>query len=475
MSLTYPKINPIPLLLAVTLSPLVGWLVVQGNWLYAIVLIFALPVAIWLQRYPFATVIIWLIILPLIPANDSSRYLYWVVHRSLMALAISLNILERMLKIKPHPPIKLGWPDALMVGYLILSTLSLLFSQEHEITSKLQIYLFTIYDRTLVAYIAFWAIRFLAPTSQDFQRLIPLMAALVLLECIVGMLSWFYPDILPRMWQGRAALRGARVTGTFAEPAAYSSMLVFFMTFILQHAMHTLKNGWQRYGYLLLIAFGLVCIFFTFSRGSWVAMLVVFAVWGMLYARTLLPLASVGVVAMGLLLITIFNAEYNFALERLNSAQSATTRIIQAQAGQAMFLEKPIWGWGYGSYDLHDWKYMKRVGDFVPRQYEIKTGTSHNSTLTILAEMGVIGLFFYAFPILWWAIRSLQAWPHLPKETPPDDFFNRNLFLLLWANVIFVLIVGQFIDLRFFWFTLGEMWLTLGLIANYIDKLGIRN
>jgi len=134
-----------------------------------------------------------------------------------------------------------------------------------------------------------------------------------------------------------------------------------------------------------------------------------------------------------------------------------------------MFLEKPIWGWGYGSYDLHDWKYMKRVGDFVPRQYEIKTGTSHNSTLTILAEMGIIGLFFYALPIVWWGIRSLQAWPHLPTETPPDDFFNRNLFVLLWANVIFVLIVGQFIDLRFFWFTLGEMWLTLGLIANYVE------
>jgi len=45
-----------------------------------------------------------------------------------------------------------------------------------------------------------------------------------------------------------------------------------------------------------------------------------------------------------------------------------------------------------------------------------------------MAELGLIGLLLYLFPVMWWFIRTAQAWKYIPKE----GLWNRKLLAILW-------------------------------------------
>ncbi len=466
-----PKI--LPLLIAIVFSPLLAYFVASGDLLYALALAVAIPVAILMNRYPFSAFIIWMVVVPLVPPHDSSRYLYWVIHRSLMHMAVTVNILSRMLKLKEHSPVRLGWPDLTMVCYLALGIVAILLNE--DLGKEMRINLFALYDRTFVCFVIYWLVRFLKPTERDLEWLVPIMAGLCFAESIIGLVSWFRPEMMPKLWIVRKEFIGERVTGTFGEPGAYTACLIFFMIFIFQSAM-VRQKGLYRLLYLGLFDLGLVMIFFSFSRGSWLAGLVALAILAFLYPRTIIPIVSTGAGIMLLLLTTILSRDLAWAQSRLDSVQSAGSRLVLANAGWQMVYEKPIFGWGYSSYDLYDWRYMERVGEFVPRGFEIKQGTSHNAYLTILAEMGIVGLFLYLFPIIWWLGLTYKIWPRLPfgaplpGEPPRKIFVNWRFLVMLWTNIIFVVVVSQFFDTRFHWFMLGEFWFTLGLIANIVDE-----
>lgn len=460
-------INLLLLLVGVVAGPILALLIVEEAYLYAFALLFAVPIAFGLNRYPFIALMVWFIFVPLVPADGSTRYLYWIFHRALIPAAVGINIISRMLRLKKHPPIQLGLPDAAMILYLVYGIFSVFFN-EASLVSETRLYIYALYDRIFIAFAAYWLVRFVPPDEKQLRRLTYVMLCLLIFEAIIGLLSWFDPS-LGQYWSfGANSSLGYRGVGTFNSPGAYSAALMVCALFVLQYAM-TKANVQTRYVLLGAVGLAFICIFFSFSRGSWVAAILVAIVIGYLYPKITRRLAIFGFIIMIVLLGTFLSDELTFAVERLNSAQSAGSRLILGNAGQKMFLEKPLLGWGYGTYDVHDWKFMERVGNFVPRRYEIKQGTSHNTYLTILAETGVIGFSLYIFPFFWWLIASLLIIPKLRQPENNTRFLNKRFFILLWANIGFVVTIGQFVDLRFFWFVIGEQWMCLGFIANMVE------
>ena len=126
-------------------------------------------------------------------------------------------------------------------------------------------------------------------------------------------------------------------------------------------------------------------------------------------------------------------------------------------AGLRMTLEKPLWGWGYATYDLYDWQYMEPVGSIKATNYELASATSHNSYLTILAETGIVGFSLYMLPTLYYFIRSIFAWRKVKDKV---------YLSVLWMIIFMVNLAAQTADLRFFPFVLGYWWFALALVAN---------
>ncbi len=448
----------LPLLLGLGLGPLLAFLVVTENWILACAAVLLIPIFILLIRYPFMAFMLWMAMVPFIPFTHKYSLVYWVLHRTLLLAALVIIILSRMLKLKKYPPVRLGWAELAMLGFGVAALLSILVSPVAPIETTL-----TLYDRTLVPFIAYLLIRFLSPREADLKRLLPIMLLVGLAECVIGLLSWFAPQAIPSIWHNE--LLGDRVVGTLGEPGVYAGALIFFMVFLFYESMNR-KRGVIRTILIVTFALAVVCIFFTFTRSCWLAGLLVLLGLLFMYPKPIFSLLLVVVPITLILGGSLLTKEFAYALERLNEEGTAENRIILAHAGQQMFYTKPFFGWGYAAYDFYDWKFMERVGNVAPTYWDIEYGTSHNTYITILAEMGAIGFLFYFFPLARWLVSSVKTLPKLPKE----GFWSWRLLVVAWLSVGAQVVIAQFIDVRFFLFSLTILWFTLGFIASIVQS-----
>jgi O-antigen ligase len=166
---------------------------------------------------------------------------------------------------------------------------------------------------------------------------------------------------------------------------------------------------------------------------------------------------------MSVLSTTILAGQTAWGYERLTgqtSQQSAESRATANIASLNMLAAKPFFGWGFGNYDREKQPFMERVGGI-----RVYNATSHNTYLSVLAELGSVGFFLYYFPTLWWLMVSIKVWRQLPK----GNLWNRRLLLMLWLVMLHMFIVTNFMDMiRYFPFGNAMWWLTLSLIANMI-------
>jgi O-antigen ligase len=122
---------------------------------------------------------------------------------------------------------------------------------------------------------------------------------------------------------------------------------------------------------------------------------------------------------------------------------------------------KPFFGWGYDNFDRYSQQFHTRVGESVIGRYYV---SSHNTYLTILVELGLVGFFFYLFPFGWWLLLTIRVWPRLPRE----GFWSRSLLAVLWLAVGAHIIPSNFLDMAYSPFGLTLWWLELALIADMI-------
>lgn len=436
----------------------IAYLVSRGQWAIAAGAVLGIPLLIVLNRYPLGAFFLWCATMPLLPFQTVPPQVFWVVHRALIPLALILVIAGRLLRDRPYDPVKLGWPELMMVLYLLFGAVTVLATRKAPL-----LYLYELYDRMGVPFAAYWLMRLTTPDKHDFKRLLPLLLGLCLAEILIGFWARYLPGLLPPLWQ--IERMGDRMSGTFANPTPYAYTLSFCLP-LLFHTALTRFTGTVRNLLLGVFGLGLVCIFLTFTRGCWGAALVMLLGLLLLYPRTVARLIVFGLPLFLLLFGGLMAQEFATALTRLETQDTVDSRIVLAHAGERMFALKPITGWGFGNYDRYDWQFMERVGNAAPTNWDVQYGTSHNTFLTILAETGLVGFSTQFFPLFWWAIQSLRVWRRMPRR----GFWSRRLLAVLWLSILFYLVASQVVDMRFFWFQIGTWWATLGLIGSLVER-----
>lgn len=449
----------LPLLLGGVGGVAVAWLIVQGLWYIALAVVLAIPAAVLLSIYPLLSLFIWFFLMPFFPPGGVHPAVFWVLHRALMVTGLGFNILSRMLRLKKCPPIRWSLAEWSMVAFLVISVASILLTR-----ADLQLYVYGLYDRFFVAFIAYWLIRFSDIKIADVKRLTWVMLVVCVAEIVIGFWAKYAPYTLPALW--RFSRMGERMSGTFSNPTPYAYTLIVCMVFIFHYAMHC-ERKLLKIALLAVFVMGLMCIFLTFTRGCWLAAIVVLLGLLYLYPKTILPLLLVVTPIIAILSSSVLAEEFTFALQRLNTQDTIDSRVVLAHAGEQMFYARPVFGWGFGNYDRYDWQFMERVNDAVPTVWDIRYGTSHNTYLTILAETGVIGFSFLFLPLFWWVKPTIKALPMLPRE----GIWSRKLLISLWLTALFYLISSQVMDMRFFWLHIGTFWMTWGLIATLAQSI----
>jgi O-antigen ligase len=448
----------LPLLLGLGFGVLLAFLAYREDWHFLIAAIFIVPAAMLLSRYPFAAILIWILVFPFFVRTPAmgGRYIYWMLHRALIPVTLGFVVLTHRLGVrKKVEPLRPGLAELAMVVFLVLALLNIfLFSPDTEQN------IYHLFDHIFIPFCAYWLVRLIAPKEADMKRLLWVAIFTVVVQVAIGLLGWYAPQALPGQWISR---QGSRTTGTFGNPAVYSSTLIFFALLLFQQATQT-GSGKIRAVLLSVFTLGFFGVFFTFSRGSWLAGVVVLLGLMLLYPKTTLRLTLITAVLGIILGSSLLANEVSWARRRLDAEETAEGRIILLNTGLKMVEEKPLFGWGYGNYDRYDNQFKTAVGEIIVRS----DSTSHNTYLTVMAEMGLIAFLFYVFPLVYWLVYSMKSWQWLPQR----GFWSRRLLFILWLVIIAHIVVSNFMDMiRFNEFGTTMWWLTLGLIASMVYPL----
>jgi O-antigen ligase len=450
------------------------------GWYFLIPLALLIPAAILFIRDPFMAVMLWLFIFPYFVQTGSAagRSAFWVLHRAMIPAGVGFVILSSMWGIRKRGLVRFGIAELAMLLFLLLGVVNIcLLGQDATKSDKSlsssssgkpvratpppgnEIHFTHFYDKLFIPFCMYWLIRLFAPREADLKRLLPLAFVTVVTQFWISILSRYAAGVLPSQWLG---LHGARTVGSFITAAVYTSTLLFLSLLLFQYAMQR-KEIWIRLLSVLTIGLTFFGVFFSFSRGSWLGGLVVFVGLLLLYPKVLLRAAVVFGLVMVILGTTVMVRDVTWATERIEDTDTAESRIITSMTSVRMVIAKPWFGWGYDNYNLYAPQFTKsRVGDIV---HSNKYRTSHNTYLTVMAEMGMVGFFLYMLPVIWWLILSIKVWWRMPRS----GFFSRKLLAMLWLLILEQFIVSSLTDLisaDIFGTTLW--WMVMGLIANMV-------
>ncbi len=444
----------LPVLLGSALGVAAAFLIIKQAWIFLILLALIVPVTILFIRYPFVAFMIWMLFFPYIVRDitGANRILYYILHRGMFLGTLITVILADWLRIRKREPVRFGRAELVMVCFLGWGVANIVFLSSDPSHSLIRFY-----DRLFVPFCAYWLIRLITPTNKDLQRFVIVAFITLVIECIIGLISTVSPQSVPHQWLGEA---GERTTGTFGNPAVYSSTLIFLSLFLLQYAMQGKSSKIRT---ILVLAFGLalLCIFFSFSRGSWLGATLVLIGLMFVYGKVVVRLLATGLILMIILGSTIFSSQLAFAWERLNTVDTVEGRVLGGAKSVQMIARKPFFGWGYDTYDLYDENFKTRVANLATDQQK----TSHNTYLTVMAELGVPALVLYFLPTMWWLVLSKKIWRRLPQI----GFQNWGWLVMLWLLILDHFAVSNFMDMiRFNLFGTTVFWTALGLIASLV-------
>ncbi|EKR7300476.1 O-antigen ligase RfaL [Salmonella enterica] len=193
--------------------------------------------------------------------------------------------------------------------------------------------------------------------------------------------------------------------------------------------------------FLVLSAIYLFFILGTLSRGAWLAVLIVGALWAILNRQwKLIGVGAILLAIIGALVITQHNnqSDSEHLLYKLQQTDSSS-RYTNVTQGTAWILiqENPIKGYGYGN-DVYDGVYNKRVVDYPTWTFKESIGP-HNTILYIWFSAGILGLASLAY--LYGAIiRETASSTFRKVEISP---YNAHLLLFL-SFVGFYIVRGNF-------------------------------
>jgi len=213
-----------------------------------------------------------------------------------------------------------------------------------------------------------------------------------------------------------------RLYGTFYYPNSFA----FFLVFIIALLFLMFNEAREKLGKFFYVILGIITSFVllgTYTRGAWMAALIIFFVFGVLKFRRLL-LGG----ALLLILIYLFVPIVQERLGDIISLEPFSSLIWRLRLWTNMlpfFYAKPILGYGLASFQILSQNLQGLSMASVPE--------AHNDYLRLLIETGVIGLGLYLALYLRLFIFNLK------------NFFKIKDKFLKDLSLTAVLLVGVFL------------------------------
>jgi putative inorganic carbon (HCO3(-)) transporter len=299
-----------------------------------------------------------------------------------------------------HSPRPLAWA---LAGIVVLYALQALYSE--DFSQGLQNLCFFLIPFTI-------AYRLLREVEWD-GRLLRLVLIVVGLEAaafvLVGSVEWIARDLF---WNDQVIRSNEfhtyfRVNSVFWDPNVYGRYLAL-VTVVATAALlwaRTRESFWLLTGLIAVLWLGL---FSTYSQSSLIALLAGLAVLAAIrWSRPRWTLAVVAIGCVGVAAVVLL-AGGRVDIDRINIITGGRANLVEG--GTELFSERPVWGYGSGSFQQ---AYREHRAD-----QDVPVSESHTEPVTVAAEQGLIGIALYISLIvvaLWTLGKGLwSGWPAGP-------------------------------------------------------------
>jgi O-antigen ligase len=242
-----------------------------------------------------------------------------------------------------------------------------------------------------------------------------------------------------------------RVNSLFFDPNIYGRFLAVVMAMLA--AVLVWAREWRTViGATLILGVLLAGLVLTFSQSSLAALLVACLVLAALRWQAKPVLIGVGAaVALGLVVALAFPSVTKVDLGSGRSLKKATSgRTDLIEGGVRMFLDRPILGYGSGSF-AKEFRQREKTTDVRA------ASASHTIPVTVAAEQGIVGLASYlfvlltAFALVWQGLGRLRS-----EESPPAELIARGAVAAAFTGlVVHTLAYAAFLEDPLTWTLLG--------------------
>lgn len=338
-------------------------------------------------------------------------------------VVIAAGVLAAVFLPPPAEPRRPRWVAKTLAIFVVLYALQALYSE--DFSKGLQEVCFFLVPFTL-AYIL------LRELPWD-RRLLVWALVLVTAEAIAFVLIGSVEYASRGLFWNEAVIRSNefhtyfRVNSIFWDPNIYGRYLALVLVVLTAAVMwiRERRSFWLISGAILVLWLGLAQ---TFSQSSFIALLAGLAVLAALRWswRWTLGVVVVGVVGAALLVILVGGK--GFDLSRINLDTSGRANLVSG--GAELFSERPVWGYGSGSFQhayIHHLKTDKKAPVTI----------SHTEPITVASEQGLIGLAAYVALIvvsLWTMAAGL--WARGPDAEPLYVFIARAAILAAFVALL---------------------------------------
>ena len=219
----------------------------------------------------------------------------------------------------------------------------------------------------------------------------------------------------------------------FKDHTSYGALLALYIPVIIGY----LFNPGFRWN-LKFLAFNVLLIFIvgiilSYTRAAWVSLIAALGVYLLIQFRVKLwMLVSAGVLVLAVLftfqediLIKLEKnrqdssgdlAEHVESISNVASDASNLERINRWNCALRMFEERPVFGWGPGTYKFQYAPFQSSQELTIISTNFGDLGNAHSEYLGPLAEMGVLGLLTFLAIIILFYVKSIQLYYKLQNK-----------------------------------------------------------
>jgi O-antigen ligase len=361
-------------------------------------------------------------------------------------------------------PIDMFLPtEPLLAGILLIFTLKLIYEGNfdkkillHPVTIAIYFYLTWILITSITSTMPVVSIKFLVSklwfivafyflTTQIFRnkKNIPLYFSLYTYSLILVVGYTLYRDITFGIFEPKIAYWASNPF--YKDHTSYGAMLAFYIPPVISLIFSKENTPAKKFRFIIIFFILFTGLIFSYSRAAWMSLVMASGLWVVvklkikpyiiiLFSAILIIFAAL--LGPGIMRDLKSNKEAsntNNITQHLQSAANVSTdasnleRINRWHCAIRMFKQKPVFGWGPGTYMFQYAPFQISNEKTIISTNEGNLGNTHSEYLGPLAEQGFLGTLFFIVIIITTIVTSIRVY----KKTVNKQLRNYGLAAIL--------------------------------------------